>query len=275
MIIILYLNCHGKEIKNYLLNYTKMTEIIYIPTYEYINQKKKLPYDSLKSADFIIYNPVSEEHGEYSSKEILKHLKNECKTCCIGYYRMKCFFCHPIYCNHFIYSENPKIFESPKPENINIDLVINPDKIKCNLDSKTILDEDLKKIYEIDLKSDIKMYDFIKENYKKYKLFVDPSHPTKYFFVEIFKRILNFFEIKPIKKIDELNELLTLQPYIIIPQKVIELDIKFNTNIKFLDKYDLSLSQFLYLRMNEQNIIHESYHDKIKFFLDNFNKTFL
>ncbi len=40
MNLVLYLNCHGKEIKNYFLNFTEIKNIHHITTYEYINEKK-------------------------------------------------------------------------------------------------------------------------------------------------------------------------------------------------------------------------------------------
>ena len=67
--------------------------------------------------------------------------------------------------------------------------LLSEQEIKANFDLY------MSKIQEREKLWDIKIYDFIIDNYKKYLLFYDSGHPTNIIIKEIVRQILNRFDI--------------------------------------------------------------------------------
>ena len=179
--LVFIFNCHAGQIKKQISHLPLLFDEIIIYNYllpEY--SKYNLTYfdnedfEKIKSADILIVQNVKNLRG----KEFIdiNHIKNIKKSDSImikiPHYTFTGYFLEfnnqdTIDINN--YGTNDKIIE-----NLNISL----DKIK-------ILDE----------LSDIKCYNFMKENYKKYRLFHSKIYPTYHFFHYIAKEIckkLNF-----------------------------------------------------------------------------------
>lgn len=63
---------------------------------------------------------------------------------------------------------------------------------------KENLHHDMKKLSRRDKNWDIKIADYIKENYKRIPLFIDPDHPLKYLMQEIGRRTARILNINDI-----------------------------------------------------------------------------
>jgi len=92
-----------------------------------------------------------------------------------------------------------------------------------------VLNNDLEKIKEIDSYSDIKMYNFVLNNYKKIKLFENHSHPREYFYFIMVEKILKKLNI-PIQNIKTHNRC-SDSYYPIHPEVNKILDLDFDTNM--------------------------------------------
>ena len=88
------------------------------------------------------------------------------------------------------------------PFNIIDDNFINESKNKEELNNyiNNLFKNELNNIKELDKLSDIKCYDFIKNNYNKNLLFYSRSYPTYHFFNYISQNILNILKINNILK---------------------------------------------------------------------------
>ena len=83
------------------------------------------------------------------------------------------------------------------------------DRIHCGyLKSLTSFESEVEKFKILDEKSDVKMYNFFKLNYKDNLLFFDPFHPTNIFVYEIFRQMIKqiFDHELPEKDLDFLND---------------------------------------------------------------------
>ncbi len=73
--------------------------------------------------------------------------------------------------------------------------------INYKIEEKVLRDNflrDMEKLFQRNKNWDIKIADFIKNNYKKLPLFVDPDHPSKYLMHEIGKRIAEILNLNDI-----------------------------------------------------------------------------
>ena len=204
-ICVLYLNCHYLEILRYL-NLSSMFineyDIYPIISYEVINigYFNDIQIDKLKNSKLLISHNVSDKHGKFSFNNIKNIVDSLCEIITLTFYRFDGYWYNieNLVHNHiFLY---PKIYID-----INI-LLDNVNEDNYNFYINKLLDEDIKykDEYVEKLNSElnnflikekdcsIKMYDYLKENYKKYKLFVDMDHPSSIFFCQLVKNILSY-----------------------------------------------------------------------------------
>lgn len=98
------------------------------------------------------------------------------------------------------------------------------------------LNHTMQELEEREKRSDIKISDFILENYKKRKLFYSPSHPTNYLLAEVVARILDLLGVD--RALEEYSDLPENDRYemFIYPCVKKELELEFVTDKFVLDK---------------------------------------
>jgi hypothetical protein len=224
MKIVFYMNCHSSSLEKYLKYFGFDTTVI--STYAHIFKywKKENEYDEqgiidmrknikdlLNSADVFLYNPIKDKYDYWSSNNLIKYLRDNCIKINIPYTRCNIYNMGNRYYDFADYNGKEHKFleylnipseilvqfklkyETPTLDNINylIDLLDNFLENKKDLVESHIKHE-LKEFKKFDLKSDISMYDFVEQNYKKHKLFLNSDHPSIYYFRELFKRIITY-----------------------------------------------------------------------------------
>ena len=216
--IVFYMNCHYYSLKKYF-DYQNI-ETQYISTYGNIFQyKNKITPDSvkqgiinlLKNVDVLIYNPLNDKYGFWSSNNFINNLKENCLKIKIPYMRTNLYNLGNRYYDlskfsgkdhkyinfyniilevleHFINNHN-----EPNEKNIHFLIDYYDNFLKDESNIKMIekhFTYSLKELKKYDMNSDIPMYDFVEENFKKHKLFLNYDHPSILYFGELFKRIM-------------------------------------------------------------------------------------
>ena len=233
-ICIIYGNCQGRQLE-YILNqsnlFTQKYITYYYPNYELINSKIDLDINFinlLKNCKLFIYQPVKKKHGIYStSKNIDNNIYSYLSINCI---KISFIYINNIAIDTFLY----ETFDS-NMNNIDIKLLYNIEEIKTintkfyifynyfgfknifnlklninmnNIDiislfDNNLLDFNFEERWDFSFNilkdnekiTDIKISDFIENNYKNIELFYTNNHPTNYIFLEIANQIFNKINI--------------------------------------------------------------------------------
>jgi hypothetical protein len=241
---------------------------------------------NLKNCDLLISQFVSDKQNEYSSNFIIKNMiKNECKVIILQYYRFFGYWFSKLESTKWG-GRHPSIFRHGIPllKDININYS-NYEKYIEELLSDKIYDNDIKEYnnnldeafkFFIDNEntSTIKMIDYIKNNYKKYKLFVNQDHPSTLFFCELVNRISNYLNYNYIVEPFNDNILDTYEyPISNKCKKILELEF----DNKYINFHNIRMSQYqwymIYIKLNFFKEYEEPI-QKIEIFKDFFIKIF-
>lgn len=219
MNIILYLNCHGTEIKRYFNKYYNKFNVIHVSTYSNINTYgiNNIPKEIIEKfneANILIYHPVSDKHGKWHFKNILEYCNCDTKKLMIPYYRFYGYFYEdsiiynwPHICTYLSKTKETEIIEKFNLLN-NLDdlnlikrcaqyIINNIDNTRID-QQKEHLNKSLYLFKKLEVDSKIKMYDFLIKNYKKNKLFGNNNHPTEIFFYTLFGKIVNILNLEQV-----------------------------------------------------------------------------
>lgn len=232
----------------------------------------------LKKCDTFIYQPMNNscDFSEYNIDYMKTRLKPECIIIRVNYYRFHGFWyeCdYKPYIEHLKYSFNPiaGIYNEIK------NLIDKTDKYQIiNFIDNIAMDKDiivnyfnehLEKIKTLDEKSDVKMYDFFKLNYKSKALFNDRFHPNNVFMYEIFRQLVKIIANLdlPHEDIDFLNkhEIKSRElthwtiPILPIVKKILELEID-DKNTVFSNQihpmtHVMDVYDYYYIRLDPNN----------------------
>lgn len=189
--IMIYTNCQGHHLKNVFNNldiFKKYFNIIILPNYIELGNKQKHFDYFLKEIDILIYQPIQDNHIN-NSKNLLKKIPYYVKKISMPY----------IYCNWlWLFGlEIPNTMKLIKEySNINsydINHILKNNEINFNLINR--MKESLNLLKEKESDTDIKVHDYIIQNYKEKRLFFTKNHITKPFIINISNQILKLLEI--------------------------------------------------------------------------------
>jgi hypothetical protein len=199
---IIFGNCQGHAIKVFLEKLTDFANIYDVTAYANWQLLKtptylSIPYDEIKNADLIIYQPLNDVHGCYStniknSDSFLNLLKPECK--CISFPRIHNNAIFPIFNkkqhNRMYYGYVLNKYDSKEQ------LLKLYDQNKLDFDFEKRMHNNYEIGKEKESECDIKMIDFIYSSIKTHKLFLTHDHPTSYVFSEITRQICNILDLE-------------------------------------------------------------------------------
>lgn len=179
---VIFFNCHGGQIYKQLKssqNFNEKYNVKHIALYDYLpgyvysnNDDLILEHKELiNNADLVILQYIKKNNIHIISHKYIKSLlKNNAKIILIPHYTFSGYnFNYDIINDNFFNIEKTK----EDLENYINNLFI--DKKKEIIDN---LNSELENIKILDTFSDIKCYDFIKDNYNKKQLFYSRSYPT-------------------------------------------------------------------------------------------------
>ena len=212
--LVIFGNCHFQDIQRNIIQYEEIKRN-YLPYYISINSYVGMGTNSFtagttnlilrtehielfKKADILIYQNIETDRGFLNNKEVHKLIKPNCIKIKIPHYRSSIY--------HYSWYEEP-YFDKLKEEVDKITVI----KEKIQYIKKYIADinnkkYDTKKLNEfidkqlidfkkVDSYSDISMYDYFINNYKKIQLINGRSYPSSYFFFILSKKILEKLDI--------------------------------------------------------------------------------
>lgn len=211
---VLYGNCQAEYLMKILkksLNFTRIYKNIeHIANYELIRNNKQLPLNIISHADLFIYQPVNNNHDKLASDYIINNiLKKECKIISFPYIYNSAI---SIFDKKGDYK---KIFINLFKDGHSLESVLTKFKnleIDFNFKNRFINTMNILKERESNL--DIKVHQYILNNFGKKKLFISEPHPTIHIYyqciIQIFK-IINLtndlsFELTSSVLDPELNE---------------------------------------------------------------------
>ena len=215
MNIIIYANCQGIGISyflkksnyindNYNINHIRIDDLVF--------QKSNLNFNMIINADIFIYQPLDEKHGKISTNNILKLLKPNCKKISFPYIYNNSFYpvkgpliikdsykCKP--CS--VIFDNSEIITKLIDNGYNLNEILKlytEDKIDFNYKKRWDFTNNL--LLEKESQCDIKIVNFIKNNFNKEKLFLLENHPTSIIFINVVNQILEKLNIEKLNNIN-------------------------------------------------------------------------
>jgi hypothetical protein len=284
MKIVLFMNCHGLELKNYFDNFIlDNIETTLIFTYQCINEftDKNIPEYIKKifsDADILFYNPVSEKHDVWSSNNILSLVPSNCKCYQIPYYKFYGYFYNDETRDNeskfgTLVSEKleKKLIKLYKlDQNLNMECIkkicyhliniFNYDYIQSKI---LQIKNDFNNFRELEQNCQFKMSDYLISNFKNKKLFYNYNHPSSEFWMTLFKMIVNKLNL-PVKYVFELKSVMKnlIEEPIIYDNKIagwLEFDInkKITFNNSEINPFTYYIIHFYSKYINDKSSFYE------------------
>ena len=215
-ICIIYANCQNELLAEYLSKsalFNQEYSIKRFPAHLLIQGKTTIPQHLLKQAKLFIYQPVKEAHGKASSKYLLDRLSADCQTISFPSLYFTGYFPQ--------YYKNPhkKVIKSIYPfgiipeGDINIANILeqeqNIDKIALQLQDADFytseflinnLNSSLEELARRETNLDVKVSQFIRDNYQQHRLFYVHNHPTDILGIYIVNKILNQIDLPQLEQ---------------------------------------------------------------------------
>ena len=198
---VIFFNCHGNELLRHLITSEKFVDtydVHSIALYDYIEGYKYGNNDDLidehkhliEICDVIILQYIKKDRKVIHQDYIKSLLKSDCTSIIIP---------------HYSFSGYQYPYDILNDDNINE--TISKQELQYYVDNLFIdkekeiilhLDSELNHIKDLDIYSDVKCYDFVKDNYHKHLLFYSRSYPTYHLFHYISCEILKILGISEI-----------------------------------------------------------------------------
>jgi len=194
-IIVCFGNCQAMQITRYLRTYLNQNDYTILL---YSNYDGKFTTEetvkAISLADIIIYQPLSHHYKDLSSKNIRKIAKKDAKLVSFPY----------IY-NNGLYSletDGEKIIGKDailklyKKGYSKEEIIKMREQGKIDFKLKKKFKKSLNIMREREKDLDIKLVDFIEQNYKEKQLFLSHNHPTNLVFNQLFFQLVEILGIK-------------------------------------------------------------------------------
>lgn len=210
MKIVFYGNCQlNIGVYNIFKNYIDADYSI-ISSYDLIYNNLDIPINILKEADIFIYQPINEKYGIYSINNnivnsIMTYLNKNCNKICVPYLYFDSFF--PLckknfddgYDGGYLYKQNNILNEESilNLKNIysNLEIIDKYNNYDIDFNFKNRFDDNIKRLLDKEKLCNIKISDFILNNYKKIHLFEMHHHPTSILIIYLTQQIFNYLKI--------------------------------------------------------------------------------
>lgn len=214
-ISMIYGNCHMDVVRKYLFRSSEYLSeyitFVFPPIYDIEKSNiDNIDESFLQEIDLLIYQRIERTNQfgvKWNTEDMMQRLKQGCRTVSVpntifyGYFPQEGHRSNTILKNQKNFRPmftGDKFIEREFYESGSISETIEIIKKKDYL-SASVIDKNLRKSIRMlelqDAWCDIKMTDYILENYKRIFLFTEPKHPINIFFKEMTQRILKYIEI--------------------------------------------------------------------------------
>ena len=165
--------------------------------------------DNIQNSDIIIYQPLSEKHNLYSEESIMSLKKSNCLSVSFPYIFNS---------GAFSLSHAPKAIKNPYGVIYGEEIIIELNKIyskveiinlfkqgEIDFNQRNRFDYCMKIVKKREQKTQIKVADYILDNYQDRKLFITHNHPKNCVFMEMTYQLANIINCNVRKNIDIIN----------------------------------------------------------------------
>lgn len=227
--ILFYGTCHLHKINELMKEnslYTEKYDDVYIPNFHfriYDDDYKKDLFGKIISeinqAQIIVYQPVSEKHGQWSTEFLLKCAKETCRLIRFPNVYNTAFF--PLctlgdYLGTKVFGEETVV--DLIKDNYSLDKIIELYKTnQLNWNFENRFKYNISLWQKEESKSEIRYCDFILANYKKYQLFEHALYPTMILYVYLCNQLLDILGVAGIREVPFQYEGKTYQQLISTP----------------------------------------------------------
>jgi hypothetical protein len=216
--------------------------------------------NKLKSCDIFIYNPVTDKHGKFSSKEVLKLVNPNAIKICIPYYRFRGYWYNKIttdsvHNDYFDQAIDTAIINQLKHKftienhrEMTKEYLVELFKRTYEESDKEVIDHVTKSLAEIknfDSESTVKMYDFIEKNWREKQLFHNYCHPTAVFFRELVQRMFKHLGLNQKIEVRKTHMGLDSHQFPLFPFLTEKLKLPFGKQYINLLKHTISIWDFV------------------------------
>lgn len=183
----------SKEIcKNYEITHIRIDDLVF--------KKNDINLTKILKANIFIYQPLDEKHGDISTKKIIKMLNPSCIKISFPYIYNNSFYpvkgpllikdshkkkqCSIIY-------DNSEVITDLIDKNYSLEEIITlykNNKINFNYEDRFNYTNSI--LQQKESECDIKILNFIKDNFNKERLFLLENHPTSIIFINVVNQIL-------------------------------------------------------------------------------------
>ena len=215
---LMYTNCQRGLIYEFLKLSDKFMETYRIdldeipPNHTAIRDRFVIPEQILEKTKLLIYQPLDSKHGDCSTEYILNKLPSDCISISLPRLYFKGYW--PQHDSNPFNQGNEKGFHGLFPygdTNVNsmMNEVLSQEKIIQEISKKDFynreellknIDYTLSELSKRETNTDIKISDFIRDNYRKYRLFHTINHPTDVLGLEVANQILSKLNMPPISE---------------------------------------------------------------------------
>ena len=214
----IYTNCQRglifeflKLSEEFMQTYTVNLEEV-PPNHIAIRDQFVIPDEILEITKLFIYQPLDSKYGNCSTEYVLKKLPSDCISISLPRFYFKGYW--PQHNSNPFNKANKENFHGLFPYgDQNVNLMMNQEFSKNNILQEISrkdfynqdyllenLDYTLTELSKREADTDIKVSDFILENYRKYRLFHTVNHPTDIVGFEVANQILRKLNMSPIPK---------------------------------------------------------------------------
>lgn len=288
MKILIYANCQGYLLSKFFESYNKLYNknfiIHYFSNYNIIDKNIENKFNNiLKNCDVFIYQ---HNKGNTNIKYDINLIKDTCIKIKIVWWIFNGFWIDSTYnpYKQIIYNNIKYTFLELEWNNIIsqlygihnsfINFYGNYNEVKNKINNLHIdkdylvnyFNDECDKFKNIDINSDISMFDYFIQNYKNEELFHCPIHPTNNFFYELFKKIILYLkncsisiDLELLHKFN-LNDLLEhslisySRPILPIVKDILNINYNNNFKIFYSNLVDITLNldiyQYYFIRLS-------------------------
>lgn len=239
---LIYANCQRDLIKSHLElsdEFNDNYELAHLPYhFKAVQTQFVIPEEILAKTGLFIYQPISNKYGQQSTASIINRLPESCQKISFPYIYFKGY--HPQFTK--LESENLQQRFINDGSNLSDANIINlvkqgytNDKILTLINDENFylaellqlnLNNTLQELSQREQTTDIKIADFIRNNYQQHYLFYIPAHPANIIGLLVVNQILARLKFTPLKQIHPQEQLATFR-IPIYPSVIKHLNLKF------------------------------------------------
>jgi len=242
-------NCQGRAIKTFFRNVERLNNMFDVfeikPIHLLSSIDKNEIYEAIKNTDIFIYQPISERFGEYSSNNLISHLRTEAIIISFPVIYFSGYNPESIYLkdennkkvNSFVDYHDINLLNAYHQKVDSVEFIHNIQKPDFYSDSicRSFINDSISELKRREQDIDITIHDIISDSMMGERLFYSMNHPSNFLLFIIFNKILKHLGIEELKEIEKANfsvNMLGRTMLYIYPQVANMFELKINFKLK-------------------------------------------